>query len=75
MINGKNNDRHPLAFVAQGLGPSPDILSHRESMAALNKLDFEESMNEGMIKCFDNDIYEIVKRPSVSKPKILLRDV
>ena len=40
------NELHPLAFVAGGLGPNPNILSHGEAMAAVDKDSFEESMNE-----------------------------
>ena len=54
------NDTHPLAFTAGGLGTNPVILSHDEAMAVVDKVNFEESMNEEMEKCFDNEIYEIV---------------
>ena len=60
MVDGEYNDTHPLAFAAGGLGPNPNILNHSEAMAAVDKVNFEESMTEEMEKCFDNSIYEIV---------------
>ena len=62
MLDGDQlNGLHPLAFAARGLGPNPNILSHGEAMEAVDKEAFEESMNEELVKCFDNGIYEIVR--------------
>ena len=44
-------------------------------MAAVGKESFEESMDEEMVKCFDNGMYEIVKRSSVPELKSILRAV
>ena len=61
MLDGDQmNDVHPMAFVASGNGPNPNILSHGEAMAAVDEDKFDESMNEEMVKLFDNGIYEIV---------------
>ena len=61
MLDGDQmNEVHPMAFVASGHGPNPNILSHGEAMAAVDKDKFDESMNEEMVKLFDNGIYEIV---------------
>ena len=38
MIDGQYNDTHPLAFATCGLGPNPNILSHGEAMAAVDKV-------------------------------------
>ena len=75
MVDGEYNDTHPLAFAAGGLGPNPNILNHSEAMAAVDKVNFEESMTEEMEKCFDNNIYEIVKRSSVPELKSILKAV
>ena len=44
-------------------------------MAAIDKEHFEESMTEKMEKCFDNGIYEIVKRSTIPELKSILRSV
>ena len=44
-------------------------------IAAVDKENFEESMDEEMVKCFDNGIYEIVKRSTVPELKSILRAV
>mgnify|MGYP001256284380 CR=1 FL=1 len=75
IMDGEHNDTHPLAFAAGGLGPNPNILSHGEAMAVVDKENSEESMSEEMEKCFDNNIYEIVKRSSVPELKSILRAV
>ena len=38
MIDGKYNDAHPLAFTTGGIGPNPNILTHGEAMAAVDKV-------------------------------------
>ena len=48
---------------------------HGEAMAAVDKVNFEESMTEEMEKCFDNGTYEIVKRSSVPELENILRAV
>ena len=74
MLDGECNDTHPLAFMAGGQ-VNPNILSHGEAMAAFDKEQFQTSMDEEMGKCFDNGIYEIVKRSSVPDLKSILRAV
>ena len=69
------NNLHPLAFAAGGLGFNPNILSYGRSIAAVDKEAFEESMNEEMVKFFDNGIYEIFKKSTVPELKSILRAV
>ena len=56
-IDGEYNNTHPLAFVAERFGPNSNTLSYGEALAAIYKVNFKESMNEEMEKCFDNNIY------------------
>ena len=44
-------------------------------MSVIDEEIFEESMNEEMVKCFDNAIYEIVKCSSIFELKIILKAV
>jgi len=74
MLDGESNNTHPLAFMAGG-EVNPNILSHGDAMAAVDKEQFQTSMDEEMKKCFDNGIYEIVKRSSVPELKSILRAV
>ena len=74
-LDGECNDIHPLDFAAVGLGANPNILNHGEAMTVVNKINFEESMNEEMEKCFDNEKYEIVKHSTVPKLKSIRRVV
>ena len=74
MLDGECNDIHPLAFMAGGQ-VNPNILNHGEAMATVDKEQFQTSMDEEMGKCFDNEIYEIVKRSSVPELKSILRAV
>ena len=76
MLEGDQmNDVHPLVFAASGQGPNPNILNHGEAMAAVDKDKFDESMNEEMVKLYDNGIYEIVKKCEVPELKSILRAV
>lgn len=44
-------------------------------MAAIDKENFEDTMNEEMKKCFDNNVYEIIKLPFVPELKIIIRAI
>lgn len=64
-----------LAFAAGGYGPNPNISSQREAMATVDKETFEESMDEEIVKCFDNGTYGIVKCSTVLELKSMFRAV
>ena len=43
-IDEECNNKHPLAFMTKGLGTNPNILSHGESMAVIDKVNFKNKI-------------------------------
>ena len=62
--NCEHNDTHHLAFLAGCMGPSSNIVNHRDAMRSSDNLIFMNSMDE-MENLSINDIYDLIPRNEV----------